>query len=189
MTTADRGRWDAKYAQQSPPQDLMPPDWLVRHASSLPPGRALDLATGYGHAAIWLAECGWDVTAIDVSPLGLRAARQLAKQRGATVNWVLADLDKWVPGERNFDLVTVFRFLDRVHLPQRIARALRAGGHLLYETFLAADRPENSSLMRNPAFLLKTDELPKLFAGFEFLQYEERNCPGESLASLLARKM
>lgn len=188
MTAADRERWDAKYAQQPPPTELLPPAWLVRHAEALRPGRALDLATGQGHAAIWLAERGWDVTALDISPIGLQAARHLAERRGVTVNWVVADLDVALLGDDEFDLVTVFRFLDRLTLPSRIAQALRAGGHLIYQTFLRGDSPDQSSHTSNPAFTLARGELPKLFPEFEILHYEEQFSATEGLASLVARK-
>lgn len=188
MTAADRERWDTKYAQQPLPTELSPPAWLVCHAKALQPGRALDLATGHGHAAIWLAERGWDVTALDISPIGLQAARQMAEHRGVTVNWGVADLDVARLGDDEFDLVTVFRFLDRRALPSRIARALRGGGYLIYQTFLRGDSPDQSSHTRNPAFTLVRGELPKLFPDFEILHYEEQFSATEGLASLVARK-
>ena len=49
---------------------------LVRVASQLPPGRALDLACGAGRHAIFLASRGWQVTAVDASPVGIKLARR-----------------------------------------------------------------------------------------------------------------
>ncbi len=189
MTVADRERWDAKYAGRDAPADLAPPEWLVRYAADLPPGRALDLACGLGSTAIWLAERGWQVTAADISPVGLEAARKAAELRGVAVEWIAADLDDWVPAPAVFDLVTVFRFLDRNTLPSRIAAALRPGGRLLYETFLAPEFGGSSSHVRNPAFVLQPGELPQLFSGLRILDYEEADVNGERLARLLAAKL
>lgn len=188
MTTADRERWDAKYAGQETPTALVPLTWLVTHASHLPPGRALDLACGCGHAAIWLAQRGWNVTAIDVSPVGLRFADQLATQFGVSVDWQAADLDEVSLGEVEYDLITVFRFLDRSTLPSRIMAALRPGGRLLYETFLAGESSSTTQHVRHPAFLLQPGELPKLFDELQVMAYEEGTRDFDHLARLAAIK-
>lgn len=186
MTIADRERWDAKYAACETPKEIVPPEWLVAQASTLPPGRALDLACGCGHAAIWLAQRGWNVTAIDVSPVGLRFADQLASQSGVSVRWQVADLDHIPLGESQFDLITVFRFLDRITLPARIMAALRPGGRLLYETFLAGESAPIASPVQNPAFLLQPGELPKMFHPLQVLAYDEKIVGSVRLARLAA---
>jgi tellurite methyltransferase len=189
MTLADRERWDAKYVAQAAPTELKPPGWLVKHAAALQLGRALDLACGHGHAAIWLAERGWDVTAIDISPQGLAAAKQWAESRQVHVNWIAADLDDVPLGDAAFDLITVFRFLDRNTLPARITAALRPGGRLLYETFLLTETPRRTPHVRNPTFLLRPEELPQLFRGLKVLDYVEHVTASEAVARLAAIKM
>jgi len=189
MTTADRERWDARYTGRSATVESEPPEWLVRHTTELPPGRALDLACGLGTTAIWLAERGWQVTAVDISPIGLETARTAADRRGVSVEWIAADLDDWAPALAAFDLVTVFRFLDRGTLPERIAATLRPGGRVLYETFLAPESDEWISHVRNPAFVLQPGELPRLFSGLRILDYDEAAVNGERMARLLAVKM
>lgn len=188
MTMTDRDRWDAKYLAQAAPTEVEPSTWLVKHASALKPGRALDLACGFGHAAIWLAERGWDVTAIDISPPGLAAAKQLAESRQVHVNWIVADLDDAPLGDAEFDLITVFRFLDRNTLPSRITAALRPGGRLLYETFLMSETPGRTPHVRNPAFLLRLGELPQLFRGLKVLDYEEHVTESDAVARLAVLK-
>lgn len=189
MTVADRERWDAKYAGRQAPALIEPPEWLVTHAAALPPGRAIDLACGYGSSAIWLAQRGWDVTAVDISSAGLDAAKESAQLAGAAVTWVCGDLDDLTLETEEFDLVTVFRFLDRTNLPSRIQQAVRPGGRLLYETFLVDELPAASRHVKNPAFLLKPEELPQLFTGFDILHYEELRRPEGSVARLFARKL
>lgn len=188
MTSADRERWDTKYVAQAAPTELRPPDWLVKHIAALPPGRALDLACGHGRAAIWLAERGWDVTAMDISPQGLAAARQWAESRRVHVNWVASDLDDAPLGDAEFDLITVFRFLDRNTLPGRIMVALRPGGRLLYETFLLSETPGRTPHVRNPAYLLRPGELPQLFRELKVLDYDEHVTDMDAMARLAAMK-
>ncbi len=187
MTAADRERWDAKYAERARPTTIAPPEWLVQQASPLKPGRALDLACGEGRAAIWLAEQGWEVTGIDISPLGLKRAKTLAEERNLTISWVAADLDDFSLGSEQYDLITVFRFLDR-QLTARIPKALRPGGLVIYETFLSVPGRESERPVQNPAFRLLPGELPRLFDGLLAMAYEEVARDGDEVARLVARK-
>ncbi|MFO0918281.1 MAG: class I SAM-dependent methyltransferase [Planctomycetaceae bacterium] len=187
MTIADRERWDAKYADRTLPAAISPPEWLVQQAASLEPGRALDLACGEGHAAIWLAERGWQVTGVDISPVGLTRARMLAEKRNLTVDWQLADLDELSLGREEFDLITVFRFLDR-RLAPRICQALRKDGLLIYETFLSSPEAGRTDPAWNPAYRLQPGELSRLFDGLSVLVQEEGLFGQERTARVVARK-
>ncbi len=89
----------------------------------LPPGRAIDLGTGEGRNAIWLAERGWQVTAVDFSAVGLARAARLAAERAVSVDWVQADLQDYQPAPDSCDLVLVAY----IHLPtDSLARIFRA---------------------------------------------------------------
>ncbi|MFQ5733398.1 MAG: class I SAM-dependent methyltransferase [Planctomycetaceae bacterium] len=189
MSATDRRRWDEKYRAGDSPECVQPDDWLVHNASQQPPGRALELACGLGHNAIWLAQRGWTVEALDVSPAGLRLASALARRVDAPpVNWVAADLDDFSPAENRYDLAVVFRFLDRDRVPGLIENALRPGGRLIYETFLRAhcDRADNH--LRTAAFTLQPGELPELFPDMIVDEYRETTLPERTVAQLVARK-
>lgn len=188
MSATDRQRWDEKYQVKPVPEKLNPDDWLVAEVSDLQSGRALDLACGLGHNAIWLARQGWCVDAVDISPLGLASALQLAIIHAAQVNWIVADLDEFVPQTDEYDLVIVFRFLDRVRLASVVHRALRPGGHLIYETFTAphVDRPD--SHMKNASFAMQPQELPRMFSQLEVVSYAEHAFADRDVARLVAIK-
>ena len=189
MSREDQLRWDAKYAQRALPGDLSPDDWLVEHVAGTPPGRALDLACGLGHNAIWLAERGWTVDAVDISPVGLCLAREFADGFDyGPVNWIAADLDEFTPAESAYDLVLVFRFLERERLPRLIRSALRPDGRVIYETFLGAQFDRNDNHLHNRAFALAPGELPKLFPKFEVLNYRETELSNRTVAQLLAER-
>jgi argininosuccinate lyase len=130
-----RAAWDERHAAEEHIEAADPNPHLVVETSGLAPGRALDLATGAGTNALWLAGQGWHVTAIDFSMVGLEKARHRAGAAGLAVDWVLADLREYEPPRRAYDLVTIV-FL---HLPaderrpiyRRAAESVAPGGTLL----------------------------------------------------------
>jgi len=132
----DQRQWDELYASTELVWTAEASRFVVEELAGLPAGRALDLGAGEGRNAIWLAEHGWQVTAVDFSAVGLAKAAELAAGRGVTgVRWVEADLREYQPGPAAYDLV----LLAYVHLPpdefgallQRAASALAPGGTLL----------------------------------------------------------
>ena len=111
---------------------------LVAEAAGLRPGTALDVGCGEGADAIWLAERGWQVTAVDFAATALERGATHAAARGdevaGRIRWVRADVTQEQPGER-FDLVSAqFMHLppeERRELFARLADAVRPGGTLL----------------------------------------------------------
>jgi 2-polyprenyl-3-methyl-5-hydroxy-6-metoxy-1,4-benzoquinol methylase len=186
MAASDRERWDVKYADKLGPDRLSPDEWLIEQAAGLRPGRALELACGLGHNSIWLALQGWNVDAVDISATGLSRAEEFANVCGARVNWIAADLDEFVPDLAAYDLVLVFRFLDRARLPGIIQGALRPGGHLVYETFSTAHLSRADAHMKNPDFALKPGELPRLYPQLETVSYSESSLADRDVARLIA---
>jgi len=143
MSGQDRDKWNDRYragayAERPHPAALVErwaPDlleqWLRRSVEA--ESRALDLACGAGRNAIWLAERGFAVDAVDIAEAGLELARRRAAERGVTVGWHCLDLDEGLPVELDgYDLVLAMRFLDRQVFPQLPGR-LRPGGWLVSE--------------------------------------------------------
>ncbi len=155
----------------------------------LPRGRALDLATGLGSSAIELARRGWTVTAIDISEVGIGIASESAERLGVHVDWIIADLDDFrLPAER-FEVITVFNYLDREKLPGEIARSLRPGGMLLYETYTLDQLKIPGNHMKNPDYLLRPGELLMMFPGLRVRAYRDISQPDRAVASLAAEKV
>lgn len=117
---------------------------LAEVASTLKPGRALDLGCGEGADALWLAERGWHVVAVDISETALQRAAADAEVRGLAdrIEFVQHDLSDSFP-DGTFDLVSA-QFLhstvrlDRPRILNRAAVALRLGGLLLIVDHAAA---------------------------------------------------
>jgi SAM-dependent methyltransferase len=129
--------WDERFRAGSYPSDPDPSPVLREYVDTFPAGRALDVATGTGRNAVFLAEEGYDVDAIDRSREGLRIARRNAADRGveADCDWLQADAAEFDYPVEEYDVITIsfFRTLDR--LPD-IKAALKPDGILFYQHHL-----------------------------------------------------
>jgi SAM-dependent methyltransferase len=131
----EREDWNRKYTGQGLLWSAEPSRFLVAETTPLSPGTALDLACGEGRNAIWLAERGWRVTAVDFSAVALEKARSCARERKVDVTWVEADLRAWTPQEGLFDLVCVLYLqlpeAERRQVLRGAANAVAAAGTFL----------------------------------------------------------
>lgn len=108
--------------------------WLAR-LPNCGPGTPLTSGAVEGRNAIWLAEHGWDVTAVDFSAVGLAKARAIADERRVSVDWFQADLVDYRPSPRSYDLVVVLYLHllpdERRVVLRRASEALLPGGTIL----------------------------------------------------------
>jgi len=129
--------WEEHYAERKRVWSGRANVRLVEVAASLPPGRALDLGCGEGGDAMWLAEHGWQVTAVDISQTALDRAAADALARNVTdrIDFARHDLPDTFP-KGVFDLVSAqflhsMTELDRPRVLRLGADAVGAGGLLL----------------------------------------------------------
>ena len=188
---SDRDRWDDRYRKGDWVDSDEPSPIVVDARPWLePPGLALDVACGAGRNALYLAQRGFSVVAIDISWEGLTRLNQRARAERLPVFPVHADLEQFAFPEAAFDLIVNTRFLLR-SLFRAFRRTLKAGGLLLFETFSQDEIDVLGGDIR-PAYALERGELPRAFADFEMLLYEEgvfeRDEGERGLARLIARK-
>jgi SAM-dependent methyltransferase len=130
----DAAEWDDRYRTTELIWTAEPNRFLVEQVTDLGPGRALDLGCGEGRNAVWLAQRGFDVTAIDFSAVAIEKASQLAQERRVHVDWIVADVTATLP-EGPFDLAVVLYLHLReptfTSLLTRVCGALAPGGTLL----------------------------------------------------------
>ncbi|WP_290817035.1 class I SAM-dependent methyltransferase [Halovivax sp.] len=138
MTEDEKRRWEARAERDGFDPSAGPADLVRESAADLPSGRALDVATGEGRNAIFLAERGFTVDAVDISRTMLDRARGRAAERSASVNWILADVDDYCFSAAAYDVVTISYFDARDRL-DAVKRALAPGGVLCYEHHLTTD--------------------------------------------------
>lgn len=193
--------WDAKHSLAAREAAEAPAGILAELWPLLPTGAALDLACGRGRNAIFLAEHGRPVTAVDWSPAALdlleKRAQALnlpvrripriekAKPARAGIDLVEADLESAQLEVNGYFLILCVRYLQRSLFPQ-ICRALRPGGMLLFETYTKAQL-DFSGGPRNPAHLLDKGELRRAFPELQTIFYRELRAE-QGIASLAARK-
>jgi SAM-dependent methyltransferase len=139
MTAFDEQAWEERYRSHAAVWSGRPNPQLVTETTDLTPGKALDAGCGEGADALWLAERGWQVTAVDFSAAALQRgaahAAALGPEVAGRIRWVHADLTGWAPADGQFDLVSA-QFM---HLPAaprqalfaRLAAAVAPGGTLL----------------------------------------------------------
>ena len=174
MSIKDKEKWDLKYLKKS--QLLRPRDAsknlqeCIVHCKG---SNALDLACGSGRNSIFLAECGFDVDALDIAEVALEALHTEAKKKNllSKINIYQVDLDTYEIQEDKYDLIVMTNFLDRTVL-ESAKNTLKVDGILFVETYMISDENEKKeSDLKN---LLRDQELKNMLDdSWEILHYDE----------------
>jgi SAM-dependent methyltransferase len=136
MTTEDASAaWDDRYGEQPALWGADANRFLVELAADLAPGTALDMGSGQGRNAFWLAERGHTVAGLDLSPVAVEQATAVAADHDLDATFEAVDLISWDPAGRTWDLVV----LAYLQLPDTARRrvhhaavdALAPGGRLI----------------------------------------------------------
>ncbi len=180
--------WDKRYIEMG--EDGQPPCRLLQELiSTLPAGRALDIAAGRGRNAIFLAQHGYHVDSLDSSSVAMEKGRKLADKAGVSVNFINADLESYIIAEDSYDLIINFNFLERSLIPS-MKKGLKKGGAILFETFTVDQKEIGPPTNRD--YLLAHNELLSLFSDLYITFYREGIFAAEdrkkALAAIGARK-
>ena len=160
----DANAWDERYAATELVWSAGPNQFVEHEVADLPPGRALDLACGEGRNARWLADRGWQVTAVDFSPVAIGKARQVSD----AVDWQLGDA-LTAPLPDSLDLV-VIAYLQVPPDERRIAvrrsfDALAPGGTLLVVAHDSTNIAEGTGGPQEPDVLFTAEDVLADLAG------------------------
>jgi SAM-dependent methyltransferase len=188
--TDDRERWNEKYSTDEEfelPDDPIPE--LARRIETLPSGRALDVATGTGRNARFLASEGYEVDAVDVSDEALDRAASAAEDEGVAVNWIRADIDDFEFEADAYDVITVSFFAALDRLPD-LMEALAPGGVLVYEHHLRSS--DGIDIGPSDRYRYPSNHLLHACLDLTILGYEERTRPDregrtQAVATLVGR--
>jgi SAM-dependent methyltransferase len=171
-----KDKWDERYRSASLNWSAQPNVLFAEIVKDLPPGRALDVACGEGRHALWLAEQGWQVTAVDFSAVGLAKARQIAEQRGQNVRWLQHDVTQPMDDLGLFDLVAVvFLHTDpssRNIWFAHVRNCVAPDGLLVYIGHDPRNIDGGSGGPGRPEVLPDAIEVAGLLPGFEILRAE-----------------
>lgn len=172
----DRESWNNRYEGREFVWTASPNQFLVAEVSALASGTALDLGCGEGRNAVWLAEQGWQVTAVDFSAVGIGKGRDIATRRGVEVTWVIEDLNAYQPVVSTFDLVIIFY----VHVPvyqrdsvlAKGSAALAPGGTYLVVGHDLSNLEYGYGGPDDPSLLYTPDTVSSALPGLEILKAE-----------------
>ena len=187
--------WDDKWAKRHSEGEAsnQPHELVARFVLQLKPGRApkrvLDLACGVGRHALYLAELGWQITAVDSSKVAIEILSQSAAAKGLQVDARVADLERgeFIIEPDSYDLIVNCCYLQRDLFPA-IKAGVSIGGCVLAVIAIVDDAPEVKPM--NPAFLLQPGELRAQFDGWKLLHdFEGKQAAGRrAMAEIVARR-
>ncbi len=182
--------WDERYRsgeRAAEDMDAAPAPLLVETAKKLAPGKALDLACGTGRNTLWLAEQGWNVTAVDGSPIAMDILRSRVSERGVMVTTRVADLEKfeYQIEPSSWDLVAICYYLQR-DLFEPAKQGVVPGGILISIVHVTEPGEEPTGHRLRPG------ELERYFQRWEILHHRE-GTPNDaahqrSVAEIVARR-
>ncbi|QQS02391.1 MAG: methyltransferase domain-containing protein [Austwickia sp.] len=159
--------WDARYSAGRM-WSSEPNRWVVQELSGVAPGRAIDAACGEGRNAIWLAEQGWSVVAVDFSGVALERARESAAEAAQAageldITWVQADITDEGVVTNQYDLALVsyvhLEEYERTPLLRAAARTLAPGGTLLVVGHDASNLAEGYGGPQDPEVLYSAKDV------------------------------
>ena len=169
----ERDYWNQRYAAKELIWTAAANRFVAEETASLTPGEVLDLAAGEGRNAVWLAEQGWRVHAVDLSDVAIEKAERLAAARNVAerIDFQAADLKDYEPRRNGFDLVMlIYLQLSQAELHPIIARAASAvapGGTFLLVAHDSSNLEHGYGGPQNPEVLYTAEQvLPSLEGQF-----------------------
>ena len=172
MSDLDRKKWNSRYAEGAYARRTQPSELLVNAVEDWPEqaGRALDIACGAGRNALYMAERGFQVTAMDISDQALDGARRTAVERHLTVQWLEQDLDELTELDGVFGLICMVRYVNAPLLNLAV-QSLAPEGLLVVEQHLRTEAAVIGP--NNPVFRVAPGELGRQAVGLELIYHFE----------------
>lgn len=171
--------WNSRFEGDDYLFGTEPNVWLKEHAGVWPPGgRVLCVADGEGRNSVWLAGQGFAVDAFDIAEAGVAKARRLAQQRGAAVNYSVADCEgyAWPQGRCDGVAAIFVQFADpaeRQRLFARMVASLKPGGTLVLQGYTPKQLEYGTGGPPHASHLYTLQMLREAFAGLQILELRE----------------
>jgi SAM-dependent methyltransferase len=176
----DAGDWDDRYRATDRLWSAEPNVFVADRLGSQRPGTGLDLASGEGRNAIWLAEQGWDMTAVDFSAAAIERGRAASDE----ISWVVADIRTWEPDDVYHLVVIAYLQLSVEEfepLIRRVVTWLTHGGELFMVGHDRSNIEHGVGGPQVPAVLWDVEEIVPWLNGLDILEAEivEREVVGD----------
>ncbi|MES9862268.1 MAG: methyltransferase domain-containing protein [Candidatus Thiodiazotropha sp. LLP2] len=170
--------WNERYSNEAYAYGIDPNTFLTAMYDKLASGKILCIGEGEGRNAVWLAEQGNSVTAVDISEIGLKKANKLAKSRGVTITTVHANLADFEIESRKWDaIVSIFCHLPpnlRHDIHRRCVEGLRPGGVFLLEAYAPLQLEYKTGGPSAVEMMMDVPSLTTELTGLEFIHLQER---------------
>lgn len=164
--------WDERYSDEEYVYGKDPNDFLANAAGKIPKGRVLCIAEGEGRNAVFLAQQGYDVVAVDSSAVGLGKARKLAEERGVNIETIVCDLANYDIEPDSLDgVVSIFAHVPpevRKELHRQIVNGLRSGGVLVLEAYRPDQLKFKTGGPPTAEFMMTLENLEEELKGLNF---------------------
>ncbi|RMI27483.1 MAG: class I SAM-dependent methyltransferase [Calditrichaeota bacterium] len=159
--------WNQRYSEPEYAYGTEPNAFFKSILDTLPPGRLLLPAEGQGRNGVYAATRGWQVDAFDYSEVAREKALALARERGVSIHYDLAEVESFSVPPRTYDAIGLIY----VHLPpevrtafhRRLVEGLQPGGKIILECFSKEQLRFNSGGPRDPRLLYRLDDLREDF--------------------------
>ncbi|MCG9890033.1 MAG: class I SAM-dependent methyltransferase [Thermosynechococcaceae cyanobacterium MS004] len=170
--------WNERYSQPGYAFGKHPNDFLVEVIDQIPKGRVLCLAEGEGRNAVYLAQRGCQVTAVDASAVGLAKAQNLALERSVTIETIAADLAKFQIQPNAWDaVISIFCHLPpplRAQVHRQVVAGLRPGGVFVLEAYTPRQLEFKTGGPPSVELMMDLATLQKELEGLKFSHAIER---------------
>lgn len=170
--------WNERYMDRFAAYGAAPNDFLRAVVRQIPSGPVLEIAAGEGRNAVFLAQLGYEVTAMDQSDVGLASARALAQDKGAELETQCADLADFDLGQSKWaGIVAIWAHLPpevRARVHGACVRALQPGGVMVLEAYSPRqlEMPGKGG-PPNVAMLVSPEDARREFSGLDFHLVQE----------------
>jgi len=170
--------WDERFSQPEPVYGHQPNSYLRAQVTRLKPDiKILVPGDGYGRNGIWLAQQGFRVHTVDLSPVGVERAQKAASDARVAMTIECADLSTWNWPVARFDAAAcIFLHLPpevRASVHWNVLEALKPGGLLIFEAFTPGQLRHSSGGPKQVELLYTADILRQDFRGAQALELEE----------------
>jgi tellurite methyltransferase len=181
----ERSIWDSFYEHKSNVFGKEAVGFLKENLHRVRKGRAFVPAMGEGRNAVYLARHGFQVDGVDLSPIAVDRAVELARSQHVSVKGIVADLTNYAYPLQAYDFVFVSLFYMEQLIP-KFKQVVKPGGHIM--VYVKADTGKPSAGNTPDDFLVKNSTLKAAFKDFQTLSFKEYRDHGVDVIAILARR-
>jgi len=171
--------WDERYSTEEYVYGINPNDFLRKKFDVIPKGKVLSLAEGEGRNAVFLAQQGYCVTAVDASLVGIDKAKRLAEKNGVEIEFIHSDLAEYDLGENRWDgVISIFCPLPpalRKRIHKNVVRGLKPNGIFLLEAYTPEQTVRNTGGGSSVELMQTEQSLILELGGLSFKSLDELN--------------